>query len=143
MKRNSNDSAADKDEKKPSNVLTQIVIYAAVLFVSSILSALMPKSFPIPVPVWGLIILYILLTTKVIKLHQVEKMSTFLIGIIGFLFVPSGIQLYQNLDIIKDDGLKLILAIIFSTIIILVVIAFTTKLVIFISNKIRHRGGAD
>lgn len=130
--------SAKEEEKKPSNILIQIAIFVSVLFVSNILAMFMPKSFPVPAPVWGLLILYFLLTTKIIKLHQVEKMSTFLISIIGFLFVPSGVQLYTHLEIIKSDGLMLILAIIISTVILLVVISYTAKFVIFISSKIRE-----
>ncbi|AKP66433.1 CidA/LrgA family protein [Companilactobacillus ginsenosidimutans] len=132
-----------KEEKQPANVLVQIAIFVGVLFVSNILAMLMPKSFPVPAPVWGLLILYFLLSTKIVKLHQVEKMSTFLISIIGFLFVPSGVQLYTHLNIIQEDGLMLILAIIISTIVLLVVISYTAKFFIFISNKIRNKNSVD
>ncbi|WP_125707891.1 CidA/LrgA family protein [Companilactobacillus zhongbaensis] len=136
-------SAVGKEkEKEPSNILVQIAIFVSVLFVSNILAMFMPKSFPVPAPVWGLLILYFLLTTKIVKLHQVEQMSTFLISIIGFLFVPSGVQLYTHLDIIKSDGIMLIIAIIISTIVLLVVISYTAKFIIAISSKIRGNGKA-
>lgn len=136
-------SAVGKEkEKEPSNILVQIAIFVSVLFVSNILAMFMPESFPVPAPVWGLLILYFLLTTKIVKLHQVEQMSTFLISIIGFLFVPSGVQLYTHLDIIKSDGIMLIIAIIISTIVLLVVISYTAKFIIAISSKIRGKGKA-
>jgi Putative effector of murein hydrolase LrgA len=131
---------SSEENKKPAGILTQIAIYATVLFISSILSLIMPKSFPVPVPVWGLIILYVLLTTHVVKLHQVEQLSKFLIGIIGFFFVPSGVQLYKSLDLIKEDGITLIIVIIASTIVLLVTVTFTARVFISISKKIRHRG---
>ncbi|WP_125767724.1 CidA/LrgA family protein [Companilactobacillus furfuricola] len=137
-------SAVGKEEKKePSNILVQIAIFVSVLFVSNILAMYMPESFPVPAPVWGLLILYFLLTTKIVKLHQVEQMSTFLISIIGFLFVPSGVQLYTHLEIIKSDGVMLILAIIISTIVLLVVISYTAKFIIMISSKIRGNNNAS
>ncbi|MGR3741932.1 CidA/LrgA family protein [Companilactobacillus sp. DQM5] len=125
-------------DKKDSPILIQVGIMLGILFISNILSKMMPASFPVPTPVWGLVILYLLLTFKVIKIEQVEKISNFFIGILGFLFVPSGIQLYQNLEIIKEDGLRLILVIIFSTIILLVVIAYTSRILINIKKKISH-----
>lgn len=137
-------SAVGKERKKePSNILVQIAIFVSVLFVSNILAMYMPESFPVPAPVWGLLILYFLLTTKIVKLHQVEQMSTFLISIIGFLFVPSGVQLYTHLEIIKSDGVMLILAIIISTIVLLVVISYTAKFIIMISSKIRGNNKAS
>lgn len=137
-------SAVGKERKKePSNILVQIAIFVSVLFVSNILAMYMPESFPVPAPVWGLLILYFLLTTKIVKLYQVEQMSTFLISIIGFLFVPSGVQLYTHLEIIKSDGVMLILAIIISTIVLLVVISYTAKFIIMISSKIRGNNKAS
>lgn len=122
--------------KKDAPVLIQIGIMFLVLFVSSVLSALMPASFPVPTPVWGLVILYLLLTFKIIKVEQVERVSTFFISILGFLFVPSGIQLYQNIDIIQKDGLRLIIVIVLSTIILLVVVAYTARLLIAIRKRL-------
>lgn len=79
--------------KKAAPLLTQLGIFGVILFVSSLISALFPANFPVPTPVIGLVILYLLLTFKIIKPEQVEKVGSFFIGILGFLFVPSGIQL--------------------------------------------------
>ncbi|MFD1418214.1 CidA/LrgA family protein [Companilactobacillus keshanensis] len=139
MNKTEKERIAEEEQKDASPVIIQLGIFAAVLFVSNILSVIMPKAFPVPVPVWGLIILYVLLTTHVVKLHQVEKLSGFLIGIIGVFFVPSGIQMYKSLDLIKEDGITLIIAIIASTIILLITVTFTARLFISISKKIRNR----
>ncbi|WP_164966350.1 CidA/LrgA family protein [Companilactobacillus metriopterae] len=141
--KNEKESPNVEAKKEPSNILVQIFIYSGILFLSNILSHFMPASFPVPVPVWGLIILYVLLTTNVIKLHQVEQTSKFLIGIMGFLFVPSGIQMYKSLDFLANDGVKLMIAIIISTIVLLIVIAFTARILIAIGKKIRKEDSND
>ncbi|WP_218924897.1 CidA/LrgA family protein [Lactobacillus terrae] len=141
--KNEKESPNVEAKKEPSNILIQIFIYSGILFLSNILSHFMPASFPVPVPVWGLIILYVLLTTNVIKLHQVEQTSKFLIGIMGFLFVPSGIQMYKSLDLLANDGVKLMIAIIISTIVLLIVIAFTARILIAIGKKIRKEDSND
>ena len=128
-----------EQEHKPAPFLEQAGIFMGILFVSANLSALMPKSFPVPTPVWGLLILYILLSTKIVKLYQVEKMGEFLIGLIGFLFVPSGIQLYKDLSTIGSAGVPLILAIIIATIILLVVVSYTAIIIIKIKKKITSK----
>ncbi|MBN7273878.1 hypothetical protein GNF18_01650 [Ligilactobacillus pobuzihii] len=125
----------DAGTKKSAPIMVQMLIYAAILFVSQILSNLLPKSFPIPTPVIGLILLYLLLTVGVIKLEWVDSLSTALVGTIGFLFVPSGISLAGNLGIMKDEGIQLIIVIILSTVIMLVSIAYTAKLILWIKNK--------
>lgn len=128
----------DKKDKKPeaSNIYVQMGIFAAILFVSQLISDLFPKSFVVPTPLIGMVLLYILLACHIVKLHQVEKFGTFMIGLIAFLFVPSGIQLAAHLDIMRREGIQDVCVIIISTIIILVVIAYIGALVMSIHHKI-------
>ncbi|MFQ9705923.1 MAG: CidA/LrgA family protein [Limosilactobacillus pontis] len=128
----------DKKDKKPeaSNIYVQMGIFAAILFVSQLISDLFPKSFVVPTPLIGMVLLYILLACHIVKLHQVEKFGTFMIGLIAFLFVPSGIQLAAHLDIMRREGIQDVCVIIISTIIILVVIAYIGALVMGIHHKI-------
>ncbi|GHP13546.1 murein hydrolase transporter LrgA [Lentilactobacillus fungorum] len=123
---------------KGAPVLIQMGIFAGVLFVSSLISPLFPPTFPVPTPVIGLIILYLLLTFHIVKLEWVDNFATFMISMIAFLFVPSGIQLTASLGIMKAQGVRLIIAIIISTIVLLVVTAFTTSAFIWIKKTIFH-----
>ncbi|CAJ1226583.1 murein hydrolase transporter LrgA [Levilactobacillus zymae] len=122
----------------PSPILIQMGIFAAVLFVSSLISPLFPASFPVPTPVIGLVLLYVLLATHIVKLRNVEKFGDFMISLIAFLFVPSGIQLAANLDILKAEGVQIVLVTLIATIILLVVVAYTTALFIRIAKKVFH-----
>ena len=128
----------DKKDKKPeaSNIYVQMGIFAAILFVSQLISDLFPKSFVVPTPLIGMVLLYVLLACHIVKLHQVEKFGTFMIGLIAFLFVPSGTQLAAHLDIMRREGIQDVCVIIISTIIILVVIAYIGALVMSIHHKI-------
>ncbi|HJA74768.1 CidA/LrgA family protein [Limosilactobacillus pontis] len=128
----------DKKDKKPeaSNIYVQMGIFAAILFVSQLISDLFPKSFVVPTPLIGMVLLYILLACHIVKLHQVEKFGTFMIGLIAFLFVPSGIQLAAHLDIMRREGIQDVCVIIISTIILLIVIAYVGALVMNIHHKI-------
>ena len=128
----------DKKDKKPeaSNIYVQMGIFAAILFVSQLISDLFPKSFVVPTPLIGMVLIYVLLACHIVKLHQVEKFGTFMIGLIAFLFVPSGIQLAAHLDIMRREGIQDVCVIIISTIIILVVIAYIGALVMSIHHKI-------
>lgn len=128
----------DKKDKKPeaSNIYVQMGIFAAILFVSQLISDLFPKSFVVPTPLIGMVLLYVLLACHIVKLHQVEKFGTFMIGLIAFLFVPSGIQLAAHLDIMRREGIQDVCVIIISTIILLVVIAYVGALVMSIHHKI-------
>lgn len=137
----SNQKAANTTEveHEPAPILQQMFIFGLVLFVSSLISPLFPASFPVPTPVLGIVILYLLLTFKIVKLWQVEKMGDFLVNLIAFLFVPSGIQMTASLDIMAKSGVQLILVIICATLIMLVVIAYTTAGFMYISRHVFHK----
>ncbi|MBM6753900.1 MULTISPECIES: CidA/LrgA family protein [Lactobacillaceae] len=126
-------------EKKAAPILVQMGIFATILFVSALISSLFPKSFVVPTPLIGMVILYILLATHIVKLEQVEKFGDFMISLIAFMFVPSGVQLAGSLDLMKAEGLQDIIVSIIATIIILVVIAYVGALVIKIHQKITGR----
>ena len=125
-------------EKKAANIIVQMGIFAVVLFVSQIISSMFPKSLVVPTPLIGMALLYILLELKIVKLEQVEKFGDFMIGLIAFLFVPSGVQLAAHLNIMRQEGLQDVIVIIISTIILLVVIAYTGALVMKIHHKITN-----
>ncbi|MFT8324927.1 CidA/LrgA family protein [Oenococcus sicerae] len=120
---------------KSAPILVQMGIYSAVLFVSWLISewmALTFPKFPMPTPVIGLVILYALLTFHVVKIEWVDSFGNLMISLIGFMFVPSGIQLAGTLDLLKTEGWQLIVVIILSTVILLVVVAYTTRLFMWI-----------
>lgn len=125
-------------ETKSAPMIVQMLIYALILFVSYLLSNLLPKSFPIPTPVIGLVLLYALLSFHIIKVEWVDSFGSALISLIGFMFVPSGISLAQNLDIFANEGIKVIVVILLSTVILLVVTSYTARIVITLTKKIRH-----
>lgn len=70
-------------------------------------------------------------------------MADFLISLIAFLFVPSGIQMANSLNVFTDGGamtgVMLIVTIILATIILLVVVAYTTAGFMAISRKVFHK----
>lgn len=127
----------DSRQPKSAPILVQMGIFAAVLFVSSLISPLFPASFPVPTPVIGLILLYLLLTCHIVKLEWVDNFGSFLISMIGFLFVPSGISLATSLDTMAKSGIQIIIVIIISTVLMLVITAYTARFLILLHNKLQ------
>lgn len=56
-------------DKKSAPILFQMMIYAVILFVAQLISQTLPPAFPIPTPVIGLVLLYLLLTCRIIKIE--------------------------------------------------------------------------
>lgn len=109
----------------------EAIIIFGIYLVGELLSGTL--GLPIPGNILGMIILFILLCTKVIKLEQIENISKFLLDHLAFFFIPAGVGLMSSFGIIKDTWLKLILVCVVTTII---VIASTGLIVQFISRKL-------
>ena len=109
----------------------EAIIIFGIYLVGELLSGTL--GLPIPGNILGMIILFILLCTKVIRLEQIENISKFLLDHLAFFFIPAGVGLMSSFGIIKDTWLKLIIVCVVTTII---VIASTGLIVQFISGKL-------
>jgi len=74
----------------------------------------------IPSSIIGMLLLAALLQLKAIKLDWVKGISDFLIGNLGFFFVPPGVALMLYFDIIRAELLPIVVATVISTVLVLV-----------------------
>lgn len=81
----------------------------------------------IPGSIIGMVLLTLALEFRVIKLSAVEDVSDFLIRNMAFFFVPPGVGLMVNFDLIADNWLAITLATIVSTVLVLVVTGFVAQ----------------
>ncbi|MDQ0817964.1 holin-like protein [Bacillus pumilus] len=117
--------------------LSQAFIFATVMFVSNLISMYLP--IPMPASVIGLVLLFVLLTTKIVKLEQVEQLGTSLTGLISFLFVPSGISVIQSLGVMQEVGVQVVGVIIIATIMLLAATGLFSQLLMQLSEKPQKR----
>ncbi len=75
----------------------------------------------LPSSIIGMLLLTLLLKLGWVKLEWVKGLSDFLIGNLGFFFVPPGVALMLYLDVIKAQFLPIMVAILVSTALVLVV----------------------
>ncbi len=76
----------------------------------------------------GMILLTIALELKIVKLNQVEDVSDFLIRNMAFFFIPPGVGLMVNLDLIASNWVAIVVATIVSTILVLIVTALVAQI---------------
>ena len=79
--------------------LRQFTIIMAVTCVGETLHFLLP--LPVPASIYGLVLMFILLLTKVIRLEDTEKAGSFLIEIMPVMFIPAGVGLMAAWDNLK------------------------------------------
>ena len=77
----------------------QALIIAAVTFASELLKFILP--FPFPASIYGLILLFTLLKTGILKLSQIEDVGNLLLELMPLLLVPASVSFLTCLDAIQ------------------------------------------
>ena len=113
--------------------LKQFCIIIAISFVGEILNKIVP--LPIPASIYGIVILFTLLCTKVIKVSDVKDVSKFLIEIMPIMFVPPAAGLLETWGIVQTGLWQYLLLTVVSTVVVMVVSGLVTQLVIKSGRK--------
>lgn len=93
------------------------------------LGAIIQLVFKLPIPgtVIGLILLFLALYFKIIKIEMIEDICEILISIMSFLFVPAGVGLMTSFNMLKGKVIAFSAIIFISTIVVWVVTAYVVK----------------
>lgn len=75
-------------------LVRQMLIILAVSFAGEVLKAVVP--LPIPAGIYGLVMLFLLLCAKAVRVEDVGDVSGFLIEIMPLLIVPAGAGLMEQ-----------------------------------------------
>ena len=79
--------------------IKQVFIIMAVAFAGEVLNYFIP--LPIPASIYGIIILFMLLETGLLKLASIRETAAFLVEIMPILFIPSAVGLIESWGIVK------------------------------------------
>lgn len=106
------------------------ILLLSIYFVGEIISK--GLNLPIPGNIIGMILLFILLSTNVLKVEKVENLANFFLDHLAFFFIPAAVGLMTSFASLKGSIFKIILLCILTTII---VISVTTVTVEFICKR--------
>lgn len=108
--------------------LFQFLIVITFSFLGEMLNWLIP--LPVPASIYGIVLLFIALELKIVKVSQVREISNFLILIMPLMFVPPAAGLIDAWDDVKDSWIQYTLITVISTFIVMAVSGVVTQWVI-------------
>ena len=114
--------------------LQQIVIIAGVTFAAEIIKYFVP--LPVPASIYGLILLFILLKSGVLKLRQIEDVGGLLLELMPLLLVPASVSFITVLDNIQGMLLPVLIMGFVGTTVVMIVTGL-------VSQGIIRRGGKE
>lgn len=108
-----------------------------IIVIVSLLGELMHffTPFPIPASIYGLVIMFVLLEAKIVKVEKVKDVSTFLLGIMPVIFVPACVGFINAFPLMKQYGLQFLVIGIGTTFLVMICTGYTVQLVM----KLTHR----
>ena len=114
-------------QEKKSSLLKQIGDFLRgflliLLFLSfgKLISAYLPV--PFPASIIGLILLFIALSTSLVKVHWITMSGNFILKYMALLFIPIGVGLLNYFDLIVSHWLVIVLSLLFTTLFIMFVV---------------------
>lgn len=115
-------------------IMTQIGIVFGVCLLGKVIAAILPIAFPDSVI--SMILLFVLLLLKVIKIHHIKEKADFLLRNMAFFFIPAGVGIMDNYTSLKGSILPLLAVCVLTTIITFAATAFTVRAVISVQNRL-------
>lgn len=116
----------------------QFIIILLVSFAGELFKYMIP--LPVPASIYGLILLFILLETGIIKLSAVKETSAFLIEIMPLMFIPAGVGLMESWGELGSMLPEVIVVVAVSTVMVMGVSGKVTELVL---RRSKNKGGKD
>lgn len=100
----------------------------AVSFIGELLHKFLP--LPVPAGIYGIILLFILLESKLLPLSSIKEVGTFFIDIMPVMLVPAAVELMDYWGLIRSQLIKYIIATVVSTIVVMAVSGLITQCII-------------
>lgn len=108
--------------------LIQFMIIIAFSFLGELLHYILP--LPIPASIYGIVLLFIALELKWVKVKDIRETSSFLIAVMPVMFIPAAVGLIDSWKSIGNSWLEYIIVTVLSTFVVMGVSGWITQFVI-------------
>lgn len=116
-------------------ILRQLALILSIWAVGEYISSFLSNIIIIPGSIIGMIILFALLKSKIIKVESIEELSNFFLDNMAIFFVPAGVSLINSLDLISSNIIVLAATIVISTTLVMIITAMVVEKMIEIKSK--------
>ncbi|MFB8376510.1 MULTISPECIES: CidA/LrgA family protein [Paenibacillus] len=116
------------------------ILQVALLMAFSLLMDQMARALHLPVPgsILGMIVLFILLQTRVVKLRWIEIGAAWLLGELLLFFIPSAVGIMNYMPMLEQDGLQILFIVLLSTFLVMACTGLVATRIA--KRKERHTG---
>lgn len=113
--------------------IQQFLVILSVSFLGELMGYFIP--LPIPGSIYGLLLMFTALSLKIVSISSVKETSKFLIDIMPVMFVPPGVCILKNLDVLKAHWWQIVLITVVSTFVVMIVTGLITQSIMKVKEK--------
>lgn len=95
-------------------MMLQIGLVFGICLLGQIVAALLPIAFP--GSVISMVLLFLLLLFKVVRVDHIQKKADFLLKNMAFFFIPAGVGIVAQFDAIKNSIPALLVVVVLTTV---------------------------
>lgn len=114
----------------------QFLIILAISLVGEIINRYVP--LPIPASIYGMVILFLLLNTGLLKLESVREVGKGLIEIMPVMFIPAGVGLMNSWGVLRTQLIPICIITVVSLILVFLFSGRTTQYLIQRKQKVKE-----
>ncbi len=118
-------------------ILLQIALVFGLCMVCNAISAVLP--FIMPGSVLAMIVLFVLLATKLLKVHHIREKADFMQQVMAFFFIPPSVGLMEHFSLLGEIIVPLFVINIISVFICFAVTGWTVQAVIKLQSYLRNK----
>jgi len=111
----------------------QFMIISVICFLAELLNYVIP--LPVPASIYGLVLMFLSLEFKLVKLEQVEDVAGFLLAVMPVMFIDPNVKLMTIMGVIKGELIQILLMVFLSTMLVTGVTGRVAQSVIRMQKK--------
>ena len=108
------------------NILRELSIIFGILFTGEFINRFF--GLVLPGNVIGMLLLFILLLTGLIKLKDIEKVSDFLLSNLTVLFIPAGVGIMKYYNLLQGRLADFLIVVVLTTVLVMVFTGHTVQI---------------
>ena len=110
----------------------KFVLQFLIIMVFAVVGELLHYFIPLPIPasIYGIVLLFLALELKVVKVSDIEQTSSFLIAIMPLMFLPPAVGVIESWDLIQGAWLPYVVVTVVSTVVVMAVSGRVTQRII-------------
>ena len=113
--------------------IRQLSIILLISLLGEALNHLLP--LPVPASIYGIVLLFALLSFGVLKVESIKDVSSFLVQIMPIMFIPAAAGLMESFGLLAPSLTAYIVIIVVSTVAVMAVSGLITQIIIRKTRK--------